>query len=288
MADEKKGPATRESVDAWFADRLEANRRARETKVTPEALLRDLGERREARSDRPRSAMWRAVPAILGCGFLLAAGAVALGTNGATQTYESEHASYLQQIATAEVALDEVALLEPGTPEAAAAPAIDAQFAAAEEAGRAVADLQQSYAEILFAGNDEIADDNGPQKAYENALAHQSTLAPFFADRTFKADRGDSLSDTDIDPRFPWYIGYASDGVTILAPSTSSWALTAVAPTDTVGVLEVTWLNRGGSGELYAWATSDYYVSENKFGDLTVGKTTLGDQSATELQLSRK
>lgn len=288
MADEKKAPATRESVDAWFADRLEANRRARATKVTPEALLRDLGERRGARRERPRSSMWRAVPAVLGCGFLIASGVVAVGTNTSIQSFESDHATYLQEIATAEVTLDEVALLEPGTPEATAAPAIDAQFAAAENAGRSVADLQQRYAEILFAGNEEEADDNGPQQAYENALAHQTTLAPFFAERTFKADRGDSLADTDIDPRYPWYIGYASDGVTILPPGTSSWALTAVAPTDTVGVLEVTWLNRGASGELYAWATSDYYVSEDKFGDLTVGKTTLGDRSATELQLSRK
>lgn len=289
MTDESKTPVTRESVDAWFAERLERNKDRRETKLTGDDMRHRLNERHERRSSTRSSRVSQAFPAVLGCALLLTAGAIAVTTSSGMQSFEVQHAAYAQQITAAQIEQDETAALDPEVAEQIGAPTVDQQVADAESVALAVADLQQVYADILYTGNDEEASDDGPQKAYEAAVAHQVDLAPYFAERTFVAERGDSLRDDQIDPRFPWFIGYESDNVTIVPPSTSSWSVAAIAPTETAGVFETTWLNRSvATGEVYAWATADYNASEALFADLTVGKTTLGDNSATELQLSRK
>lgn len=281
-----KGPATKESVDAWFAERRAANRAKRESPITA-ADIRERSAARAAGSGRPLHRA-RFLPVVIGCAFLVGAGVVSLATNATLQGFAADHVTNQQRILQAESELASLPVNESITRDDYAARVVEAA-SSAEQAGRAVAELQQQYADLLYTGNAENADDAGPQHAYEAALRHQNDLAPYFAEHTYLADAGDSLVEGDIDPRFPWYIGYEADGVTVAPPATSTWALTGVNPTKTAGVFEVTWTNRNpATGDLYAWAVADFDSRAEVFGDLTVGKTTLGDRSATEIQLARK
>ncbi|MCY1718494.1 hypothetical protein OVA26_16280 [Microbacterium sp. SL62] len=283
MTDQKSNRATRESVEAWFTERQQSNRRRRENPVRPEQVI----ERIEARAnDRARAGRVRAtIPAVLGATFLAAAAVICVATTSASQSFAAEQLITQQEIAAAEGERNALAKSTGTDPASGYAD----QVASVRDVATEVASLQQQYARLLFAGNDEEAGDAGPQLAYEASLEHQSALAPYFAPETYTADREDALGETRIDPRFPWFVAFADDDVTVLNPDTTSWTLAAINPAADSGTYVATWVNRNPTtGDLYAWAQGTYDMDRRLFVDLVVGKTTLGDHSATEPQKARK
>lgn len=283
-----KTPRERTRLEQRIAARQDANRAARRAKITPADVERRLAERRAKRSSKgepgPAGGRVRAVSLGLGFAMLIGTGAIALATSNGTVAF-SEHLQAAQ---------DRIGRLQgdlaavPASSKNAAATYEDQlsdQLATARKKADEVASLQQQFQSILVAANDEQSSGGEATEAEKKAAAHREALAPYFVDRalivkdTAAYAPGSVLpfDDDEIDPRFAWHVAYDGSGTTVSDPSTSRWALTSMVATDTPGVFEATWLDqRRGGGELLAWATASYYVSEGKFGSVRVGQTTLG------------
>lgn len=273
---QSKPRLTKDDVDARFEHwRAQAAER-RGTKLTAEDIERRFAERVAARREVVKRTNWGRVISIgLGAALLAGSGAVVLATTSGTDRFTIESAALAQQIETAEAELAAIPVADQTDAEAYAA-ALKEQISAARAAGQEVAALQQEYATILFGGNGEVSDHHQtPEQTYHAASEHQKHLQPYFTEQSLVASGSAGVGEGQIDPRFPWYVGRESDGLTVVDPHTSTWAVASVVAAGTQGVLEVTWLNRGDHGALYAWATAKYYVDPGAFGDLTVGTTAI-------------
>lgn len=299
MTNQTKPRLTREDLDAKISALQEKNRARRANKVTPEELESRLTERRARRqAASPSGRRAQVVSLCLGVALLVGAGAIGVATTSGTQTFELAGQGLQQQIAQAQGQLDAI----PAADQKAAskyASDLNSQLAAAAVKGREVAALQQQFTAILFQGNTEQAPTNGaPGPAFLASVQHRKLLEPYFVERAFVADPAQAYSpgsylpfgDTQIDPRFPWFVAHQSGASSPVAdPSTTSWALASLVATQTPGVFEATWLDTNPStGALLAWGTASYYVDQGKFGSLKVGTTTLASDTATQLQTAGK
>ena len=294
MAKQKKPRLTKEDLDARFVACQEKNRERRQTKLTGADVQRMLEERktyrvkRKAESSAPDNRLVRTVSLGLGCLLLLASGALAVTTTSSADTFGLARDTNQQQI---ELVEGELATIPAAGESAAAGYAADleAEIATATDKGTEVARLQQEFATILFAGNSEVSQDGAAGPSLSAAVENRRLLAPFFVDQALLADDSEAYAPgsalpfeaDEIDPRFPWYVGYEPDsqGRTVMDPALSTWQLASVVASDTTGVLEATWLNSSpATGELLAWATASYYVQSGAFGSLSVGFTTIGER----------
>lgn len=282
----------RTGLEVRLAERQEANRAARQTKVTAEDVQRRVAERRAAKSARrvptPAGRTARGVALVTGFAFLLGAGCIALSIANGNTAYEVTSANNVQEIGKAKADLAAI----PAADEHAAstyAEKLQARLDTATAKGREVAALQQEFQSILVRGNEQRSDNGAATPALTAAAAHRKQLAPYFVDRAMIAPDTEAYApgsvlpfDADqIDPRFEWHVAYDANGTTVADPKASTWTLTSMVATDTSGVFEATWVDkRTSDGELLAWATASYYVSEGKFGSLRLGLTTLGSNGA--------
>ena len=295
MAKQKKPRLTKSDLDARFTAQQEKNRARRANKVTPEDVAKHFAERKANRGARPAPGQRARVVSLgLGIALLIGSGAMAVATTSSTSTFEVETEANIQRIASATGDLATI----PASDDVAAgeyAAELEAQIAAATAKGEEVAALQQEFSAILFKGNGETAANGGATPALIAAVEHRRLLAPYFVERSLFVEDAEAYApgsilpfdDDEIDPRFPWYVGYApgSQGAIVLDPTTSSWELTSLVATVTPGVLEATWLNSStGTGDLLAWATASYYVDPGAFGSLTLGKTTLGERGDATIE----
>lgn len=291
MAREKKPRLTKGDLDARFTALQEKNRERRQKKVTGEDIEGLLAERKEKRAQKGDrvSAGQRARVVSLGLGIVLLAGSgvVAVSTSAGTDAFNLATHNNEQRIASLQ---GDLRALPAANEKSAAqyADELEKQIAAATLKGEKVADLQQEFARILSKGDTEGAGNGAPSKGLVGAAEHRKKLAPYFVDRAFPVDDIQAYAPgsvlpfeaDEIDPRFPWFVGYESNGQ-LADPKASDWELVSVLATDTPGVLDVTWLDRGTkTGDLFAWASASYYVDPGAFGNLTVGRTTLGERGA--------
>lgn len=169
---------------------------------------------------------------------------------------------------------------------------VAADLEAAREKSQTVAGLQNEFQSILAEGNDEEDPGNGkPKDSFVSSAKHRESLAPYFdADSyvveddqiAYNAGSDIPFSDTEIDPRFQWYTQYTDENRTeyVKPDKAGTWAVSSVVPSRTAeeGEISVTWLNRTPEGKLLAWAKATYVIEADRFTDLTVGTTTLGDR----------
>lgn len=289
MTKEKKPRLTKADLDARFTARQEKNRARREHKVTGEDIEKLLSERKAKRAQKgPRTTPGqRARTLSLGLGIALLAGSgvLAVATSEGTDAFNRATHNNEQLIASLQGDLRAL----PAADEKAAARyagELEKQIASATAKAEKVADLQQEFAALLAKGYAEVPGNGAPSTALVDAAKHRKKLAPYFVERAFPVDDIQAYAPgsvlpfgaDEIDPRFPWYVGYGQDGRPA-DPKSSKWAPVSIIATETPGVLEVTWLSRGTkTGDLLAWASASYYVDPGAFGSLTVGHTTIGER----------
>lgn len=286
MTESTKQRLTKQSVSAWFEQRQAENRRRRVERVSATDIRHRLEGRRFGRAARDRrDKLAVMLPAALGVALLVCAGAISMYTYSNTQRFEAETAATGHAI---EIAKGELARI-PTARELDSEGYVDVVRGRqhdATEAGQEMARLQQDYATILFQGNGTTRDDRVSEQALTSAIEHQGLLAAHIRDQAIPT-AGSALEDDTLDPRTPWYVGFEADGITVVDPSTSRWELVSVMPIDEFS-FELTWLNRGPSDLLYAWATARYYSEDGKFGQFTVGKSTRGADNVEQVQTGRK
>lgn len=271
---------TGEELGAKLTERKRRRKRRRE-----QARQGPAGERREQR----RSMIVRSV--VVGA-LLLVSGGFALGIRSTDSWAQDQVSQNTQQAAQLD---DQIRQATPkGTKEERKAE-LENQLRTAREQANKVAGLQNQFAEILYAGNDEKPNDNGsPSKSFVDSAEHRKTLAPFFAQTSWivtdekQAYGPDSTvpfdEQTQIDPRFSWYVRYQSEQYEkgqqpkYQDPKTYGWTVSSVMPSslDEPGIYEVTWISTNKDGSLLAWATATYNASTKKFHALRVGETTQG------------
>ncbi|MCI4659586.1 hypothetical protein [Cryobacterium zhongshanensis] len=292
MAKVKKPQLTKEDLDARFAVRQEKNRVRRATKVTRDDIEKSLAERKAKRSERAvPGQLARIVSLGLGVALIIGSGALAVTTTASTDAFNLSTQVNEQRLASAKGDLAAIpAADEQGT--ATYAAELKEQIAAATAKGQEIATLQQDFTSILARGNTASNGNGAPTTAFQDSVEHRKLLAPYFVKGALLVDDAQAyvagsvlpFDANQIDPRFPWYVGYqpGSQGRIVVDPAVSGWALTSVVATETRGVLEATWLNKNTTtGDLFAWATASYYVDPGAFGRLTVGQTTLGERNAS-------
>jgi hypothetical protein len=293
VANVKKPRLTREDLDSRITAQQEKNRARRETKVTPADIQARLDERRARRAERAvPGRLARNVSLGLGIALLVGSGIVAVTTTASTQSFALETEVNEQRIASAKGDLDAI----PAADDTAAteyAAELASQIAQATAKGEEVAALQQEFATILFRGNTQESVNGAPSSAFLDSVEHRRLLAPYFVERSLIADESDAYApgsvlpfdDDEIDPRFPWHVGYqpGSNSLAVADPGAAHWTLASVMATATPGVLDATWRDNNSTGELLAWATASYYVDPGAFGSLTVGQTTLGERGAPSI-----
>ncbi len=287
MSTERTDRLDKEAVDARFTALQEANRARRQHKVTADDMRRRLDERGATRK-AGRGA--RTLSLCLGVGLLLGAGGVAVGANAARHAADEEARLLAQQIAAAE---GDLRAIPTAQQDAASVYADEVQtaLAIAAQKAREVAELQQEFTAIYFAGNEESAQNGGASESNVKAGAHRKKLAPYFLEEGFLVDGAAAYAplsiepyDLDqIDPRFPWFVGF--DDGKVADPTRDVWRLASVMPSRSDGIFETVWLNENlMTGDLNAWASASYYVQDESFTRLRVGMTTVGSQTATQLQ----
>lgn len=290
----------RTALEVRLEARQEANRTARQTKVSAEDIEQMLTRRRiDKRARQPAMPVGRRARNVsvgLGVALLVGAGAVVLSTTNHTSAFEAEQQTNDAAIARAHGDLAEI----PAANKAAAdqyGARLQRQLTAAEGKGRDVAALQQEFQSILAKGNDERSDNGAATPALAAAAEHRKLLAPYFVDRALIVRDGAAyapgstlpFSDDQIDPRFAWHVVYEADGERVADPEASTWAVVSAVATQTPGVLEVTWADRRSSdGGLLAWASASYYADQGQFGSLRVGQTTLGGAASASRTMDGK
>lgn len=298
MAEPKKR-RSKEDIMAGITAYQEKLKERRATKVTPESVQRALGQRRAAREEKaaardPQTAAKR-IKAGVTIGLLVATAAVALGITASHQSFEAASARNDQTIADLSGDLD--VAKEQRVPDAPSTPgsvSLESQLSTAQTKARKVAALQQEFAVLMRRASTEASKGNGaPNKAFLSSVEHRRKLAPYFDPESYvvegeEAYRPNSTNPFDadeIDPRFPWYVRYETDGgqSKAAAPTIYSWELASVMlPEDAdPDEFDVTWLCRDQkTGSPLAWATASYDVESQKFHGLSVGTTTIGDRYA--------
>ncbi|MFK0244585.1 hypothetical protein ACIQUM_07790 [Amycolatopsis azurea] len=139
-----------------------------------------------------------------------------------------------------------------------------------------VRDAQQAYAALYHRASAQPPTGTGaPTEALEATAEHRKVLAPLFSTHSYLIHGDDAYRwqnvvpfkpDTEIDPRFPWYVRYA--GRKAADPTTYSWVVEAVTPAPdppprlshgTEGEARVVWLCRDSATRtVLAWARADY------------------------------
>lgn len=223
----------------------------------------------------------------IGVALLVATGAMTLMTSNSEETFAQQSVANEQELGSVQGDLNE---LEPEMSMEERQEALDAQLSTAREQAEEVADLQQQFAEILYAGNnEETPGDGAPGESFIESAEHRKQLAPYFHENSWVVDGDlayapgslDPFERDQMDPRFPWYIRYADeDRLEYADPETYQWEVVSVVPTslDDAGVSDVTWMVTDEQGDLLAWATASYSDSDETFYGLRVGQTTIGDR----------
>ena len=277
---DKKKPSqlSREDTDAWFDAKIARNAERRAVPATAESIGASLAGV-SAGVAQARTRAFPKIPAVIGAVMLGGAVVLSLTATSTASGIEAEREAVAVEIEMAQGELDAVAA-GADVPVDDATVAMRKTFDAAREDARQVASLQQEYAALVHNAHADTSSIEVPAAALEAVRAQQSKLEGFFTSESLIARDDVALSETQIDPRYPWYIGYKSDGTTVVDPSTSRWEASSVMPTEENGQLQATWLNRTSSGKLLAWATATYFTDRGAFGSLTVGTTTQGTAGA--------
>lgn len=240
---------------------------------------------RKRRSSEEKAALGRRVT--IGAVGVLTVGTIVIGSvaeNGyrASQGETAEKIESLQtQITEAQEDVD-------------AAPSADDLVRLSDKASRAaktVAADQQKFAQLIDAAQKSKGPQNGAPSKEMNAVAeHRKALAKNFTDTSFVVDDEEayqwstavSHEPDEIDPRYPWYIRY--DGDRASGAKASTWEVASVTPKiDGSGASVLFTCTDTTTGDLLAWASSDYDAQAEAFTDLEVKRTALGqDHSVTD------
>ncbi|QXV57377.1 hypothetical protein CVV72_10375 [Amycolatopsis sp. TNS106] len=171
---------------------------------------------------------------------------------------------------------------------------ISAAVSAAAIDAEKVRAAQQAYATLYHRASTEPPTNNGvPTEASEATAEHRKILAPLFSRKTYLVEDENAYRwqnvlpfdpDTEIDPRFPWYVRYV--GSTAAKPDTYAWAVEAVTPDrppghsqDPTATAKVVWLCKDTqTGAVLAWAraTYDYRGTSGAFDHLEIGLSAVG------------
>ena len=287
MAKDRKR-LTKADTDAFFSAKQSEYAERAKDKVTAEQLRERADERsRQRELKRPAGARVRAINVGLGVALLVGAGAVAAGTVAGQEAFESSLATNSTKIAQLEASLEGATVVDDATQQEYREQ-VDAQIASATALGEELAQQQQRFSEILYAGQTDTAVDGVPGQGFMESVEHRRELARFFVESALIASEEEAYApgsvlpfeSDEIDPRFPWYVPSTTvDGRLVYSdPSTCTWGLVSVTATTTSGVLDATWLCQDSEGDLYAWASASWYEDSEKFGKVVVGTTTLGDR----------
>lgn len=287
-------------------------RAKRDHKLTGEELELKLAERKRRRAQKKqgtpgqqreerRSMIVRSVAVgallVVSCGF-------ALGIKSTDSWAQDQVTQNTQRAAQLD---DQIKQVTPEGSKEKRKAELEGQLRTAREQAEKVAGLQNEFATILYASNSEKpSNDGSPSKAFVDSAAHRKTLAPFFAQTSWivtdeKQAYGPGSTvpfdeQTQIDPRFPWYVRYQSEQYEkgqqpkYQDPKTYTWAVSSVMPSslDEPGVYEVTWTSTNKDGSLLAWATANYNASTKKFHALRVGETTQGHRLRVPVEYDPK
>jgi hypothetical protein len=217
--------------------------------------------------------------------------AMGLTLNAAAQLYESEFANnefQLKDLAATIAEMnrhaDDVASGDPAVD--VAGEDLDAQLAAAQVRANELAQAQQEFVVIAFAGNTEVSAGAGvPDASGRKTVEQRKALVDFFAPSALvlpddliysPVGGGDDMDAGTIDPRMAWFIKYNADR-TVADPAGSVWVTGAVAPSTTPGISDVIWLNKNpATDDLYAWASGEYSHETNTFNSVRVTLTSYG------------
>ena len=293
MAKEKKPRVTKDDLDAKFEALQARNRERREHKLTGEDVAQNWAQMKAARQaarDAARVPGQGAQRVSMGIGIalLVCSGVMSMSIANSGGRFEDATAYNTEQIAALRGELRELPGANEETAEQYAANLAE-QLEVALTRAEEVATLQNGFAEILYEGNEAEGADGAPSTVFATAVEHRKELAPYFIDRALFVKEelayapGSVLpfAPDEIDPRFPWYVAYepGSQGTVVVDPAQSGWALASVTASNSQGVFDATWLNTdAATGDLLAWATASYFVDPGAFGDLMVGRTTIGDR----------
>lgn len=156
-----------------------------------------------------------------------------------------------------------------------------------------VAQVQNGFAEILFAGNGQDTDVEVPASFVREAQ-HRKKMAPYFAasswivaqeETAYSADRLIPIEPGQVDPRFSWHTQLDDEGL-FLDPGEYSWRVASIVPsTESVtqdgperASVAVLWLCEDSGGDLLAWARASVAAGSTEFSSLSVGVTAAGQR----------
>ncbi|MFB7917089.1 hypothetical protein [Streptomyces sp. NPDC056061] len=279
-----------EGAETAWGERAVPQTRRRLTGVELEARFDDWRTRREARTPEDGARVLRR-----GLGALMGTGIAALVITSALtgNSFATARAGNDVRITALEKQVAE-AEAESGETDAAErmAKLSDAAAAAAGE----VAVAQHAYAKLHHDSSMQPDTGNGaPNEAMLATAEHRRDLAPHFSKSSYLAGDEDAYTwqnvlpfdaDSEIDPRFAWYVRY--DGGKASAPDTYTWEVGAVTPdldsgqalrTGTTDRARAVWLCRDTkTGDVLAWADANYIYDGTKgvFDDLAVVVTAAG------------
>lgn len=300
MAENKKSPRTKEDVMAAM-DKVHSKIKSRE-KLTGEDLSARLAAKKAAREqksgDQPKRDTAAKLRIGVGVFLLLATGVVAVAGSSASEGFTVQTKENDRVLATLS---SDLAYVTPDVDPKAQSAKLDAQLAEARAAGEKVTALQQEFGALMYgASREELPDNGAPGKLFLKSVEHRKELAPLFHPDTFILDNTEaylpnSVEDfdpTEVDPRFPWFVMYtlqptlpdgkvdASKFQQVADPSKYSWRMASVIPSQAgdPSKADVTWLAQDEAGDLLAWASSTYSYESKNFGQLSVGRTTIGDR----------
>lgn len=250
-------------------------------------------DEREERSDEESARLVRRRACVV-MGAVLAAAAVTSGLM--TQTTNQTIDSNQQQITALQDEIDRTAtLMEKSDNDLDLEQRMLDLSAAAARDGKSVATLQQHFAELHEAADQQEGPGNGaPNEAMLAVAEHRKELADLFDPESFVVTDEEAYQWTSlppfengkIDPRFEWYTRY--DGPAVSPASAYTWRVEVVMPdldsSDELGLTdqaEVVWLCEDEeSGEVLAWASATYdYSARNDtgvFDDLELTVTAAG------------
>lgn len=217
----------------------------------------------------------------------------ALLTSTANSTLAGADASAAAHANQVEVLEQDIAALDIAEDDSVVAleATLEEYLADARVAGGEVADLQNEFAEILVAANDEERlDEIGPYPAEVAAAAHREQLTEHWSGRSllvesedaaYGVNQFDPFSSFEMDPRYAWYSMMEEPrGRNYASPDDYSWSMVSAMPRmgGSPEMIEVTWVNRRDDGWLLAWATATYNAEHDVFSGLEVGRTSTGVQ----------
>ncbi|GAB2481233.1 hypothetical protein [Nocardiopsis aegyptia] len=294
-----------ERFDAYHA-KQRANRRRMTGDDVQEMLRQRRADRRQRRSDRrgrsnsgrtPRRDTGQAMRMSLGGALIvgvIGTGALAATSSDTTQAQSQENhleiASLEGEIRELEAAswdVEDTATLEEQ---------LDGAADEAREKGEEVAELQNTYQEILADLNEaELPDDSDGGEAFVPLAEHRAELVDYFDESARIVESEDAYrpgvdvphGPGEIDVLSPWYIRYADEHRGRYADaSLNSWELVSATPrAESPGTVSVAWLNSDeSSGDLLAWARGTYDADTEAFHSLYFGQTTIGDRPVREAE----